>query len=517
MSIVHSALAVVALSQCFLFLLPAFGAQQLVTTKTMLVKNPPSGARKVLWKVKETAATIMGNPISQGGATLRIQLTAGGSGADQCVTMPASGWSAIGTIGFKYKDATLTHGPVKVAQIKKTPSGTFLMKALLKNGGPTSITITPGNPTDYYATNFTLGAGDEYCGGTGSATPNPNDANTFKVSNDGAPSVSCIAACGGTSVTTTSTTSSTLGCGTPPCGPTTTSTSVTTTSSTTSTLDCGGTPCGPTTTSTSTSATVASSTTSTTIDLMISEIVNLGPLGIAAAEFVEIYNRGAAPVSLDEAYLSDNALYYLLGIDPPLPTTNSDFVVRFPAGATIAAGEYQTISIGGIGPFQMAYGVCPTYTLTAGDALCPTTQSMRSSDQGLYVANAALTNAREPVVLFLWDGASDLVGDVDYVYWGTMDFGGDSSGVFKGGVTVGSSTYNAETPLASQSSAPNHVASGSIHRCDLAQSTEGTGGNGVNGTDVTSETWATAFAVSAPPASGTSATPGAASPAGLCP
>lgn len=236
MSIVASwTLTLVALSQ--LLLPPAFAAQQHVTTKTMLVKNPPSGARKVLWKVKETAATVAGNPITEGGATLRIQLTPGGA---QCVTMPASGWSAIGTIGFKYKDATLTNGPVKVALIKKTPSGTFLVKALLKNGGPASIAVTPGNPTASYATNFTLGTGDEYCGGTGSATPNPNDANTFKVSNDGAPAVSCIASCNGTSVTTTSTTTSTLGCGTPPCGPTTTSTTTTSTttassSSTTST------------------------------------------------------------------------------------------------------------------------------------------------------------------------------------------------------------------------------------------------------------------------------------------
>ena len=46
---ITSVLAVVALSQSLLG--PAFAAQQLVTTKTLLVKNPPSGARKVLWKV----------------------------------------------------------------------------------------------------------------------------------------------------------------------------------------------------------------------------------------------------------------------------------------------------------------------------------------------------------------------------------------------------------------------------------------------------------------------------------
>ena len=208
MSIIRSwTLAVVALSQ--LLLPPAFAVQQLVTTKTLLVKNPPSGARKVLWKVKETAATVAGDPTADG-ATLHIQLTPGG---DQCVTMPALGWSAISTIGFKYKDADLVNGPVKVALIKKTPSGKFLVKALLKNGGPVSIAVTPGNQTTSYGTNFTLGVGDEYCGGTATATPDPNDAVTFKVSNDGAPG-GCIASCSAATTTTTltsTTTTSTLG------------------------------------------------------------------------------------------------------------------------------------------------------------------------------------------------------------------------------------------------------------------------------------------------------------------
>ena len=217
MSLVRSlTLAVLVVSQ--MPALPAFATQQLVPTKTLLVKNPPSGARKVLWKVKDGAAAVVGDPTADG-ATLRIQLTNGG---DQCVTMPASGWSAIGTIGFKYKDAALANGPVKVAQIKKTPSGTFILKALLKNGGPTSITVAPGDPTTSYATNFTLGTGDEYCGGTATATPNPNNATTFKVSNDAAPGA-CIASCNAT--TTTSSTS-------------TTSTTSTTTSSTTSTTTC---------------------------------------------------------------------------------------------------------------------------------------------------------------------------------------------------------------------------------------------------------------------------------------
>jgi hypothetical protein len=174
----------------------ALAAQQLVPAKIVLVKDPPAGAakRKIIVKVKEngSAATVAGDPTA-GGATLRVQLTPGG---DQCFTMPASGWSPISSLGFKYKDAALANGAVKVALIKKTPSGVFLVKAILKGSGSQAISVVPGNPTDSYGTNLTLGGGDEYCTGTGTATPKPNDDKTFKVVNDTAPA-SCIASCGG--------------------------------------------------------------------------------------------------------------------------------------------------------------------------------------------------------------------------------------------------------------------------------------------------------------------------------
>jgi hypothetical protein len=174
----------------------AIAADQVVPTKILLVKNPPSGAMKrtIKFKVKEkaSAATVVGDPIANGG-TLRIALFPGG---DQCFSLPASGWSPVSTIGFKYHDATLAEGPVKTAMIKKTPSGTFLVKAVLKGNGPTQIDVAPGNPTDTYATNLTLGGGHSYCSGTGTATPNPNDEKTFKVSNDTAPGSCAVTACG---------------------------------------------------------------------------------------------------------------------------------------------------------------------------------------------------------------------------------------------------------------------------------------------------------------------------------
>jgi hypothetical protein len=174
------------------------GTTQLKPTKTILVKNPPAGAtkRKILWKVKENASsnTVTGDPTNlvTGGATLRVALTPGG---DQCFDLPAGNWSPISSIGFKYKDADLSEGAVKVAQIKKTPSGNFLIKALLKGSGPQGITVVPGNPTTTYAVNLKIGNGDAYCSGTGAAVPDPNTATTFKAKNDTTPATCSIDAC----------------------------------------------------------------------------------------------------------------------------------------------------------------------------------------------------------------------------------------------------------------------------------------------------------------------------------
>jgi hypothetical protein len=173
----------------------AFAADQLVPAKILLVKDKAGDPtkRKIAFKVKQnaSAATVVGDP-TVSGATLRVALTPGG---DQCFSLPASGWTPISTIGFKYKDPTLANGPVKVGSIKKTPAGVFLIKAILKGSGATSIDVLPGNPTTSYATNLALGGGDSYCAGTGTATPNPNDEKTFKVVNDTAPASCAVTAC----------------------------------------------------------------------------------------------------------------------------------------------------------------------------------------------------------------------------------------------------------------------------------------------------------------------------------
>ena len=173
----------------------ASAAEQLKPTKSLVVTNPPSGVskRKIAWKVRESDSTntIVGDPTING-AQVHIRLTPGG---DQCFSMPSSAWKAVRG-GFKYKDRKLVNGPVKRAQIRKSATGTFGIKVSLSAKGTFPITIVPGDPTASYGVNFEIGgAGDEYCSGTGTATPSRNDTKTFKLRNDTTPAICPILAC----------------------------------------------------------------------------------------------------------------------------------------------------------------------------------------------------------------------------------------------------------------------------------------------------------------------------------
>jgi len=131
-------------------------------------------------------------------------------------------------------------------------------------------------------------------------------------------------------------------------------------------------------------------------------------------EFIEIHNPTNGPIPLADYYLADITDYYNL-VNPQLgfPTANNyDFVASFPAGSVIAAGEYQVMAVNSANFFG-EFGLLPNYCLK-GD-LCP---AMNVS-AGIVGNSAGLTNNYETVVLFQWDGASDLVSDVDMVWWGS--------------------------------------------------------------------------------------------------
>jgi hypothetical protein len=214
-------------------------------------------------------------------------------------------------------------------------------------------------------------------------------------------------------------------------------------------------------------------------------------------EFIEIHNPGSAPVALSNYYLwdatqhSQDREYWLIagltGVE------SHDFVVRFP-DETIGAGEFKTIAVSPTGDFATAYGKNPDYSVR-GDGSGGTV----NMEQVLVGTELGLSNGGEVVVLFFWDGTSDLVKDVDYVVWGDKNEASD-----KTGVTVGSSTFLPDTAVADQESLSGHQGNPddpatwkSMQRqADLMEGNEKTtGGNGITGHDETSEdvsqTWKT--------------------------
>jgi hypothetical protein len=161
-----------------------------VATQTLLLKNPDGPtARKIKWSVKMGSPNgnqVNGDPQTSG-ATLKVQLDA----TSQCFDMPGSGWSPISTIGFKYADASGANGPVKVAQIKKTPGGVFKLKFIILSKNGAVNVVPPGTQAD---TNFFIRGGGQYCGSTANGTINPNDAKTLKATSP-APAACNVTAC----------------------------------------------------------------------------------------------------------------------------------------------------------------------------------------------------------------------------------------------------------------------------------------------------------------------------------
>jgi hypothetical protein len=208
---------------------------------------------------------------------------------------------------------------------------------------------------------------------------------------------------------------------------------------------------------------------------------------------IEIANPTGATVNLASFYVTDVPSYFRL----PAGThtiDQSDFIARFPDGATIAPGGVITVSIDTIANFTTTYGVAPTDSLTETMVLLPTS--------GIVT----LTNVGEPVVLFTWDGTSDRVTDCDLVVVGVPSAGNallDKSGVALDGPDAGTATTTYATDARTIPTTPAPVAARSIKRI-LAETGHEltTGGNGIGGQDETSEqtgtTWDAGAAYTVP-------------------
>ncbi|WP_154223161.1 endonuclease [Marinicella rhabdoformis] len=226
----------------------------------------------------------------------------------------------------------------------------------------------------------------------------------------------------------------------------------------------------------------------------------------ATGEFIEIHNKGAAPIDLSNVYLTDatysngGTYYYQLVTGGGGGGGFADFYARFPDGASIAPGAYQTVALNGAVDFNTAYGIDPTYEIANTSAVPDMREARTGSIDGL---NSGLTDDGEVVVLAYWNGQSDLMQDIDYVLWGDKTEAIDKTGVSIDGPDgdSNSSTYQNDTSIANQAifTSFEHADGNSWQRSNMNEGNETTtGGNGITGSDETSEDLNNTFFESTP-------------------
>ena len=233
------------------------------------------------------------------------------------------------------------------------------------------------------------------------------------------------------------------------------------------------------------------------------------------SEYVEIHNPTNAPISLNDGavpgtangkgsyFLSDSSvtanLQYWNVVNGSLAVGGStDFVVQFPVGATIPAhgtlvitddsDAFLTEFFGGsLARFQNQPSRPQLMEFTQDADTVPDMLIRATGGAGIHLG---LTNAGENVVLFNWDGASDLVKDVDIAVYGTPT--ATNTGPAKttattidgpdAGVVV--SAYLADAGVYPVSGGGTGV----VARRSLVEKNEtDVGGNGITGSDETSE------------------------------
>jgi len=231
------------------------------------------------------------------------------------------------------------------------------------------------------------------------------------------------------------------------------------------------------------------------VHLLLTEAV----LTPTTGEYLEIYNPTGSTVDLTNYYLSDDEDYALypgtFGAGPAPSIGSSDFIVQFPPGAMITAGQVVVIAFDGA-TFITDYGFAADYEMKGTDAGTP---DMIPSNLG---ATAGLTNSGENACLFWWDGLTDLVSDVDMVNLGTPSATndiGDKTGVAVDGpdADVITTTYLPDAyTMPQQPTDPGFLFSTKRQLLEGANEVS-TGGNGVTGHDETTEnilvTWDTIF------------------------
>ncbi len=229
--------------------------------------------------------------------------------------------------------------------------------------------------------------------------------------------------------------------------------------------------------------------------LVLSEIA----MQPSAAEFIEIYNPTDSTVNLDHYYLTDHSNYYALPSNS-YTVDAGDFIVKFPSGATIQPRKTLVIGFNGT-DFITTYSVNPDYEIISQNTNIPDLVSIKTS--GI----PSITNAGESVILFYWDGAKDLVQDIDLLNVGIPAVGNQLKS--KTGLALDGPDADAltSTYLTDANTMPNQTtAAGSGYSTKRILLEEGyetqTNGNGIGGHDETTEntalTWDQTFTAPTP-------------------
>jgi len=230
-----------------------------------------------------------------------------------------------------------------------------------------------------------------------------------------------------------------------------------------------------------------------------------------AGEMFEFYNPGPGAVDLTDVYVSDatffngSTFYYNIVIGAPGGGGFGDFSARFPAGASIAPGEYQTVAFAdadGAEGFFNTFGTLPTYECIGDGGFDNTSvPDMLEAVPGSINGGGGLTNSGEMLCLFYWDGNSDLVTDLDYVLWGDQAEAVDKTGVSIDGpdADLDASTYADDIVFSSQPAVTPPGGGSSAQRVMMSEGLElTTGSNGVGGNSETTENTPDTFANTAP-------------------
>ena len=235
-----------ALTLAGLAAMTARATDQTILGQKIQVKDPSvPEKRKIVAAAKEKVSpdTLVGDPIANG-AVLTITAN-GGTSTSESYPLPTGisplrakpFWTGDPVKGFKYTDSKGENGPAKKVQIKKTPSGVFLIKVTV-DGKLGPVTVVPPNPGTDACLLLEITGGDSYSARFGDGEVKNDGTKQFKISK---PTLedTCVVATTTTS-TEAPTTSSTES--------TTTTTTTTTEPTTTTTNPCppGQTLCGST-------------------------------------------------------------------------------------------------------------------------------------------------------------------------------------------------------------------------------------------------------------------------------